>query len=658
MISTSSAFTTGKAGLRLKPIHVLEIEKAARFFPPDELPDPLDEDESAIFMPTLAYEIQLEFEDPPTNSIQRGTIDGVTAQTGHLSRFQSSPLGNALDPGRVYWNTFDALPIDPSRITRIYAVMDIDFNQEDGGLAFQYAFVTFDGRAGFNYLMNGVQHGKNYKQMGSVDVAHFKTNPEDTEFSIGHEATISSGVLTGDDIAQMYVNSMGLIIYYSDPVDNSDGDTLDPTDPLTGSIIFTNRRNSGIPGALPWINDMGEQTTTVSELDGGAELGELPVTIQDMGRAITATFPDFVWEGKIARVKTGFLGMDYEDYATLFTGAIDTVSSTDDNQNYVFTLVDNKQLLSKVIYTTGDDGFATDGDHIRTLNGHPLDMVIAILQDEVGYADEEIDIAKLEQYRDSVFAGVQMQFRIDSPPAAKEFIEQQLLRPLGGWLWTNNLGKLSVNFLYPLSTSAVIAFNEDNLKSEIPDVTQVELHNVVSFRFDKNDEGKYMAEAVHEDSVSVTKYAQYGQVVIESDGARSSLQGFFMSALTAALIFLRYGRKTVQFEEITAIWHACVGEPGDIATITHENVPDREAGTLGITNKKFILLDRTWDWQNCVVKFLAMDASFLDSFGQYKIAPDDMDDYAAASAEDKARYMFLSDNDDKYSNDDDAHILG
>jgi hypothetical protein len=352
-----------------------------------------------------------------------------------------------------------------------------------------------------------------------------------------------------------------------------------------------------------------------------------------------------------------------EDFATLFTGSIDHVDLANSGLSYVFNCVDNKELLNEVVFQTGDDGQPTDNDHPHTLNAHPLDIVMSIF-DTVGATYDATSIAS---YRDNVFGGLQFSFVLTGAPTAKDFIEQELLKPLGGYLWTDNLGKFHVNFFFHLSSAAVQTLVADDTVA-IPDATQAELINVVTVRFDKgggsvsaastrdNNSDKFMAEDTESFGPSVAKFGQFGQHIIESQGMRSALQGYSQAKLLARWYFLRYGMKTQQLTDCEFAWTAAMLELGDIVAYTNPFIPDRTAGVVGITSKLFEVLNRTWRFSNYTVTMTLLDASYLASSfggtgftGPALIAPDAEADYAAASSADKAKYLFLCNNSDQYS---------
>lgn len=422
------------------------------------------------------------------------------------------------------------------------------------------------------------------------------------------------------------------------------------------SKVFANYSGFTV-GAVPivdWLTSIENQAITINDLDGGADLADLQFTIQDRGGALTADFPIFTFEGKKVQLLHGLEGMDIADFVPLFTGRIDSIESTNGNTEYFFTCPDIRQELTKIIYGTADNGAATDSNNVRTLNGNPLDMLLAALQVEVGLDSSDIDIAKIINYRNNIYAGVEFEFKITSPPAAKDFIENELLKPLGAYLWSNNLGQITVNFYYPLSIVPVMDFTPDNLL-DIPEAGVADLINEVSTRFDYDDSDKPQAELIRQDVGSINKYGLFGQHVIEARGLRSGLQGNLIAGHTAFLMFARYGFKQLAFgstsgnsSPVTALWNACLVEPGDIVTVTHPKVPDRLNGVMGITGKTFVVMDRTWHFFECLVEFKLL---FIDltPFRHYLITPNAEASYSSAGPTDQAKYLFQSNDSDQYS---------
>jgi hypothetical protein len=199
----------------------------------------------------------------------------------------------------------------------------------------------------------------------------------------------------------------------------------------------------------------------------------------------------------------------------------------------------------------------------------------------------------------------------------------------------------------------------------IPSAEQTDMINTVQFQFDKDDAdanatGNYLAQDTEEYGPSITLYGQFGEQVIQADGMRSAFQGYFISKLVARLIFLRYGFKNLKFDQNAAesLWSMILLEPGDLPQVTHSKIPDRQAGVMGITNKLFEVLNKSINFEKWTVTYSMIDASYLQTFGNFLIAPDDEADYADANSGDKTTYMFMTDDTGKYSNGDAGHGLG
>jgi hypothetical protein len=364
-------------------------------------------------------------------------------------------------------------------------------------------------------------------------------------------------------------------------------------------------------------------------------------------------------------VKVGFAGLAQADFMTVFTGYVDTVASDNGNLEYIFNCNDISAKLSQPIYLNGDSGKPVDSSNPKTLNAHPLDLLLDILGVKVGLPGANYDTAKITAYRDGPFSGVQFNFRLTQSVVAADFIKEQLLKPLGGYLWVNSAGVITVNFFYPLAASVAVATLGPGTWTEIPGAQQVDMVNAIQWQFDKDDgasgaSGDYLANDTELYQPSITKYGQYGELTIPADGLRSGLQGYFTARLSSRMIFLRYGLKGLKFEDDTAdaIWQTCRVEPGDIVAVTHPNVPNREAGTVGVTNRLFEVLDRKFNFTEGLMTFVMIDANFLTTFGTYKITPNGKADFTLASAPDKLAYMFLCNDTDTYSDATAAHPLG
>jgi hypothetical protein len=435
----------------------------------------------------------------------------------------------------------------------------------------------------------------------------------------------------------------------------------------TGTVGFPGPAAGSI-ALSPWLVSVDDLKLTVSDLDGGSDLSNLVFNVQDHAQLITSDLAGFVFEGKECRFYEGFDGMARSDFLLRYRGVINTVDADNGNLEYKFTVSSfNLKKLTAAIFATGDDGFATDSKHPKTLNGHPLDMLVDALT-QAGVAGSDIDTAKIHYYRDTIFNGLSYVFNLTKAPVAKDFIENELMKPLGMYLWENSAGLVSLNSFYPAisgsgaytpPTPPVMTLTVADI-TDVPLPVEADLIDQVIMRFDDDGTGstKFLAENISTYAAAIAKYGLTDGHIIESQGMRSGFLGYFMAAIISRLIFLRYGLKNLTFDPMPALWDASVLDPGDIIAVTMPYVADRAAGVLGITTQTFEVMDRNWKFMDGTVelKLLALDIS---AFKQFLITPNGEADYTAASSTDKAKYMFQCDPiTDKYSNGDPANTLG
>lgn len=418
------------------------------------------------------------------------------------------------------------------------------------------------------------------------------------------------------------------------------------------------------------MNGIEDLKLTVSDLDGSADLSDLVFNVQDVLQQITADLgTGLVFEGKQVMLLYGDASLNITDYTTMFVGVINTVDSDNNNLEYRFTCNPaNLKRLTQKIYVTGDDGFATSDKHPRTILGHPLDILVSALR-QAGVALADIDTPKIQYYRDTIYNGLLYEFTLTSAPTAKDFIENELMKPLGMYIYPTNLGGLSINSFYPAisgsgsytpPTPPVITLDvsiDPTLvqQNNVPIAQEAAFIDQVAFKFDENGTGNqdFGATAIVDWDQGILKYGLMDAHTIESQGMRSAFQGYFMAAIISRLIFLRYGDKNLIMDPTSVDWKACVLEPGDIIALNNPFVPDRKLGIMGISLGTFEVMDRTWKFMEGVVelKLLAID---LSKFKQYLITSNGLG-YSRSTAD---TWMFQSNASDVYSDGTPGDTLG
>lgn len=435
---------------------------------------------------------------------------------------------------------------------------------------------------------------------------------------------------------------------------------------ITGYSSDFATKDPGFGTFDPWIATVSRHRQSADELGGVSTLGDIQVTVGDVGQGITGDFP-FVFEGRTATLKVGFVGLAEADYALFATVVVDRVASVNKNTAWQFICKPKARNLRAMVYKTGDDGQPTGKDHPKTVQAHPLDTLTDIWQNELGLPLGELDTTNINAYRDQVFTNIEFSFTLTKPPEAKTFIEKQLLAPLGGFLYNQADGTLGVRFILPLPGGITSQHTLDATNmATLPSPGQSELVNVVTHRMDW-DGDDFLVSNVQIDAASETKYGQQGGHVVESLGMRTALGGVGLARVVAIAIFNRFGDKQLRLPRIVSMWNnAALLEVGDFVKVTHALTPNRATGVLGITDKLFVVRSVGRVWLQGRVELALDDAGQVEAgagvdptgLGPFKIAPNTVLEYVPAPTGDRDTYMFVSDDiTGQYSNADDGHPL-
>ena len=422
------------------------------------------------------------------------------------------------------------------------------------------------------------------------------------------------------------------------------------TDPLTsvvtttGSVSYSSSGPTGPAGTVYTTSGSSRITTvTTSRTVNNTTIYEQTVTTVGVS---TTTIVTTTYGGQ--NLYTNIATIAVTDGLTL-----QTTSSV----SFSFTL--NGPVGTVV---TTDSGLISSSNP-RRYTGHPMNMVLDILVNQIGLANSDVNVTQIESYRDTVFTGVEFDFILTGSVDAKDFIENQLLKPLGGYLYVNYLSQFCIGFAQPAvgGISAIAAITPDNL-TELPTINTSPLTNVLTLRFDKDDSNQgssstgYLAESNTFYAPTITNLtdltgtviaealtgasAVQGQLIIESGGMRSGFQGFILSKMIANSIFAMYGSYNPAFTAPCHWYPFFQVEVGEFITFTHPLVADRQAGVLGMHAKLFRVVKRSYNFESMIVTLDLQDASGIAAFGAHRIAPSNTS--ARQGPNDRSRYLFMT----------------
>lgn len=281
--------------------------------------------------------------------------------------------------------------------------------------------------------------------------------------------------------------------------------TFTPSDVSGTPANAHNLLGEGAVGLLP-----SGPSQSVDELQGTSSIGTMEILVADPANTISGQLAAFNYIGQPAAVKIGFgpawtpqgaalAGCAYADFVTAHVMSLLTYDWNEDGQLRLVLQDVVRSLISRVFLQGGPYAWApgeetppqpagptwaTNGLPISSQNpywlqGNPLDLFLAVLQNFVGLGQNPqtaqqcwlvwdggddatligspesalvnpwVDVAGILALRDAGFAGDWVEFKITDPQEWKSWAEEQLLKPLGLFMLVLPNGQLSLKSMKP-----------------------------------------------------------------------------------------------------------------------------------------------------------------------------------------------------------------
>jgi len=419
---------------------------------------------------------------------------------------------------------------------------------------------------------------------------------------------------------------------------------------------------------------------SIRQLEGQGSIGAMELGAIDGSGFMTALVSAGKLEGRKATLKVGYPGMSSADFVTLATQEIESIAALPDLTGYVLECRDLKRSAKTKIFTRADDGSATSNDHPRTLVANPMDVALIVFQNELGLGqvpslpesswklydpaqwdpanttnptliqpNPALDVEQFLFYRNGIFSGYLFEFTFPQPIEAKQFLEFELFRTLGGYLLVLPDGRLSARFfLPPYSLANVFSFNERNL-TVLPGVERHPIINQVTYRMDY-DGSKFRTDLLFLDAPSLQQYGLAGQHTIESKGLKLARGGASLAGLTATRIFRRYGGMDpvggapnggAVTLAVTSHFMTLTVEVGDYVFLSHPLLPNFATGRRGVANRICEVIEKQPDYAEGTMTYRLLDVGWVVSKRLPRIAPDGTPAWPSATSAQRDRYMFV-----------------
>jgi hypothetical protein len=344
-----------------------------------------------------------------------------------------------------------------------------------------------------------------------------------------------------------------------------------------------------------------------------------------------------------------------------------------------------------------ENGYPVSDQNPRYVAGNPIDILLAVLQNELGVGQDPallttnyvmqsltpiyqsqqdyeplpppegwaiyqpgqdstlinpnpyIDVPGMLAMRGGEFSGVWFDFVITRPIDGKQFLEEQILKPLGLYTIVRANGQLSLKTMKPpVEQTPVFSFTSKNVMG-IPQTQRQNIINLVTFQMDVQQGGittaarSYGYQVSYEQQTSVITYRQVFEQQIQSTGWRVARGGMMLSRLLADRIFRRHAFEPPTYKFTAQLATECV-ELGDYAWLTHPKVLDLTTGKLGLNQVVCEVIDKQPNYSHATVDFTLLDTRYINLSTAFSIAPAaaNLPDYANATASQRAQYMYIS----------------
>jgi hypothetical protein len=461
----------------------------------------------------------------------------------------------------------------------------------------------------------------------------------------------------------------------------------------------------------------GGQSQTPDELNGTSSVGTMTMEANDPSGVLKSLAAQDALIGQLCPFSQTFPGAAASDTVQLHLLQVTAVNETSDGR-ISLTLEDPQRFISgQQIWTAGGpntwspgftavqpageawlyNGFPSSNANPRFVQGNPINVLLATLQNELGvgqdpalfasnyvlsrlapiYSSQQsylpipyppnwsvfepgndstlinpnpyIDVPGLLNLRNTLFSGDWLEFVITRPVDGKQWIEDQILKPLGLYFIVGSDGRLRLKTMKPTAfAQPVFAFNTKNIMG-IPQTDRNRLMNTVLVKTDVDNSSlttaarAYGLQFPYVQQTSVLEYRQAVLQQLEATGLRVNRGGLLRGFKYADYGFRRHAFKPPVYKFKSQLRCLQV-ELGDIVSFTHALVLDFQSGRLGVVNATCEVIDRKPDYSNGIIDFALLDLRFCNVFTAYQLAPlsAGVPAWTSASAQQKQQYMFIS----------------
>jgi hypothetical protein len=402
-------------------------------------------------------------------------------------------------------------------------------------------------------------------------------------------------------------------------------------------------------------------TQEIFPLEGKSSIGSLSLDLVDVSEEITNLLsPGQVvptWINREVTLYGGYADLDEADYAKLFVGQVSDWGMK--GPVYTVKVRDLKRTTLEKIMMNATEAAPS------TIEGNPINIWYALMTGDFANATfpvttsgatatgldvsaSLIDATHLQNERDEWLYGWNLRYEFRKPEKAKKFFEDELFL-LKGYPLIRGSGQLSARLYHPAHPAQTAQVLDEDAILGIPDakplfddhVNVIEIYGDHDPDFDESaGESEFTILYSIEDSSDVTATKERKELIIESKGLRTSLDGVRNARFAAGKIRQRFLNPPV---EITAetLFSKRMLEVGDVVGVTHSALPHMDTGARGWSSVQCEVVKAVPDFRRGRMRFTLITTNFGRRYRV--IAPNTVPDYTSQTQAQKDKYMSIAD---------------
>lgn len=379
----------------------------------------------------------------------------------------------------------------------------------------------------------------------------------------------------------------------------------------------------------------------IDVLDGTATVARFEFELLDVAEDITdlvATEAPGAQVGTLINRKVtlyaGYRQLVESDYAEIFVGRIRGLRWNAAGTGYVVTAYDSSYLLDGEIMANATDGQPT------TLRGNAVNVYASILRGVFSTSDPDfpldfvsvasgttsaptgldladalLNIDQLKDQRDTWHSGTTVQVVFTQPEAARAHLEAEFFRVFQAWPAISGDGLLGCRFHVPaLPAATAPVVDTDDILRVVTWRRLLEDHlNSYTYLGDYDEAtGDYTDLGVPVRAEDTANQSATGETIefrAESRWLRTAYDGLGIAEEMAGRHRIRY-LETPAYLELDVSFRKRALEEGDVAAVTHPQLPDLRTGERGLVSRLMTIVSIHPQFEAGVLRLGLLDIGF------------------------------------------------